>query len=408
MTIREKVEQESPDGRVLYIEDLRKCLGIDISDCDTRASGEASGLVDPPKPLVEVLLTGHDLRGDFPKLREEGINFDTHLDYFGCIDTYVVVKDTCREQFGESLSRLMYYYGFASGRIVRPRNLPTSKAKFVCFGLHNAGNDAVATLKVSIAQALDSEIRTSFCGKSDLTSEFLSKPLQSMKENMVLLAYDSESVESNRYDRQRRPLGPATTEHGFAWLSLADVADVAPGEDGINWHPYIQARHWLNWEFRNFANFKYVIGNPLGFWEKYGKTQFYFDAEGPAPFHQMFGEISHKNITKRSSGAPWNAIAEGTSAIEEVTTLLQETTLDANSPNLESNCPGTRDVSEDGKKNYHGSKQNWRNQKYNKSGKKPDFQKISWRREENTGGEKGKDPKKSGNVGVDEGFVPKI
>ncbi len=358
MTIREMVEQESPDGCVLYIEDLRKCLGIDISDCETRASGEASGSVDPTKPLAEVLLIGHDLRGDFPKMRAEGITFDPHFKYFGCIDTYVIVKDTSREQFGESLSRLMHYYGFASGRIVRARSLPASKAKFVCFGLHNAGNDAVATLKVSIAQGLDSEITTRFCEKSDLTSEFLSKPLQSMKMNMVLLAYDSESVEPNRYDRQRRPIGPATTEHGFAWLSLADVADVAPGEDGINWHPYIQARHWLNWEFRNFANFKYVIGNPLGFWEKYGKTQFYFDAEGPAPFHQMFEEIALKNITKRSSSAPWNAIAEGTSAIEEVTTLLQETTLDVNSPNLESNTPGTRDVSGGSKKKNHGSKRN--------------------------------------------------
>ena len=349
MTIREKVEQESPDGPVLYIEDLRKCLGIDLSDCDTRASGEASGSVDPTKPLVEVLLIGHDLRGDFPKMRAEDIKFDPPLHYFGCIDTYVIVKDTCREQFGASLSRLMCYYGFASGRIVRPKNLPASKAKFVCFGLHNAGNDAVATLKVSIAQALDPEIRTRFCGESVLKSEFLSKPLQSMEKNMVLLAYDSESVESNRYDRQRRPIGPATTEHGFAWLSLADVADVAPGEDGINWHPYIKARHWLNWEFRDFANYKYVIGNPLGFWKKYGETQYYFDSEGPAPFHQMFEEIASKNITKRRSGAPWNAIAEGTSTTEEVTTLLAESTLDANLPILEGSCPSTQGVSGGGK-----------------------------------------------------------
>ena len=112
-----------------------------------------------------------------------------------------------------------------------------------------------------------------------------------MKNYMVLLSYDSEGVESNRYEKQRRPLGPATAEHGFAWLSLADVADVAPGTNGVNWHRHIQARHWLNWDYRNFANFKYVLGNPLGFWKEFGQAQYYFESDGSAPFNRMFREI---------------------------------------------------------------------------------------------------------------------
>ena len=330
MTIRDKVEEESPDGHVLFIEDLRKCLGIGTSGCETPASDQASASVDPTKPFVEVLLVGHDLRGDFPKMRADGIDFDRHLYYFGCIDTYVVIEDTCKEHFGQSLSRLMEHYGLAQGRIVRPKNLPASKAKFIFFGAHNAGNDAIATLKVAIAQALDSEIKR-FYGKSncedDLTDESLSKPLRSMKKNMILLAYDTEGVESNRYDRQGRRMASATTEHGFAWLILADVADVPPGRNGINWHPYIQARHWLNWDYRNFANFKYVVGNPLGFWKEYGETRYYVESEGPVPFHQLFRELANAAVVKGSSDAARNATAEGITSLEEVTSLLEKTAI---------------------------------------------------------------------------------
>ena len=314
MTIREKVEAESPDGNVLFIKDLRKCLGLESSY--HKALPPTPALVGPQRPAVEVLLVGHDLRGDFPKMRADDIRFDPHLCYFGCIDTYVIIEDTRREQVAKSLSRLMEHYGFAGGRIVRPQALPASKAKFVFFGGHNAGNDAIATLKVAIAQALDSKIKANFEGNSKsedyLTDEYLSSSLTGINKSMILLAYDSEGVESNRYDSCRQPIGPATTEHGFAWLTLADVADVPPGKYGINWHPYIRARHWLNWEYRHFANYKYVVGNPLGFWKEFGETQYYHASEGPAPFHQLFQELASATVAvveKRDSVSnfSWNS-----------------------------------------------------------------------------------------------------
>ena len=119
MTIRSKVEEESPDGRVLYIEDLRHYLGIRTVKRDFRAESNTLAPVGSTKPSAEVLLIGHDLRGDFPKMRAEGINFDSHLHYSGCIDTYVVIKDTGKEGFGESLSRIMAHYGIAGGRMVK-------------------------------------------------------------------------------------------------------------------------------------------------------------------------------------------------------------------------------------------------------------------------------------------------
>ncbi|KAL9073103.1 MAG: hypothetical protein Q9161_003157 [Pseudevernia consocians] len=327
MTIRDKVEEESPNGRVLFIEDLRNCLGLRFSSYEAPLPGEASAPVDLTRPFVEVLLVGHDLRGDFPKMRAEGIKFDPHLHYFGCIDTHVIIEDTCNEQFGRSLGRLMGHYGLAEGKIVRPKNLPASKAKFVFFGGHNAGNDAIATLQVAIAQALDSEIESRFCEESesdhDLTGDFLSKPPRGMKKNMILLAYDAEGVEPNRYDKRRRPIGPATTEHGFAWLRLADVAEIPPGKNGVNWHRYIKARHWLNWEYRNFANYKYVVGNPHGFWKDFGETQYYHESEGPTPFHMLFQDLaSAVAFDKKSSDATDIATVNGTATVEEVMTML--------------------------------------------------------------------------------------
>lgn len=293
MTIRDKVEEESPDGRVLSIQDFRNFLGIGTPQHHASAPGEVSASLSTPEPITEVLLIGHDLRGDLPKMRADGITFEPCLHYVGCADTHVVVEDACNANLPKSLGRLMEHYSLASGKIVKPECVPASKAKFVFFGGHNAGNDAIGTLKVSIAQALDRGIKSRFGGggsqDDDLTDEVLNKPLKNMRRNLVLLSYDTETVESHRYDRQGNPIGPATTEHGFAWLNLAEVANIPPGPYGVNWHPYIRARHWLN---GNFANYKYVVGNPLGFWKEYGETEYYFDSEGPAPFHRMFEKIA--------------------------------------------------------------------------------------------------------------------
>ncbi len=62
MTVRDATRRESPDGHLLYIEELRKHLGIEV------AAGESSASADTLKDGAEVLLIGHDMHDDFLKM----------------------------------------------------------------------------------------------------------------------------------------------------------------------------------------------------------------------------------------------------------------------------------------------------------------------------------------------------
>ena len=185
-------------------------------------------------------------------------------------------------------------------------------------GCHCSADDAIKNLEGSLAQALDVNIKIPgqhSQTEENLPSGWLDKPLERMNTNMVLLAYDAEAVETPNYKPQ---IPNRTSEHGFAWLRIADIASVAPGENGRNWRPFIHAEHYINKDFCNFKNRFYTVGNPNGFWPEYGKSQYYRVSEGPAPFHKLFKEISRATSTH----------IEGTDATDEVTTLLENTTLE--------------------------------------------------------------------------------
>ncbi len=150
-----------------------------------------------------------------------------------------------------------------------------------------------------------------------------------MNPNMILLAYDTEGVETPNYKPKIRN---RTSEHGFAWVHLADIASIPPGEGGRNWRPSVQARHWINQDFRNFSNRFYCIGNPNGFWPEYGKSQYYHVSEGPAPFHRLFEELSKVNYSSM----------KGTTTGEYVQTFLEEPALEENLSTFEQSMAGTR------------------------------------------------------------------
>lgn len=318
MTVRDATRRESPDGHVLYIEDLRKHLGLGSN------AGESSSSATPPNAAPEVILIGHEMHGDFQNLERDRIDLPRHFHYSGCVDTHVIIEDTGAIS-GKSLSSLVSHYELAELEWKKPRcrGIP---GKFSFVGSHCSGNDAIKTLESALAQALDPRVGTI---AHNLPTDWFDKPLHTVNINMILLAYDTQTVETPNY----KPKVPnRTSEHGFAWLHLAEVAHIAPGEYGCNWRPKIRARHWINQDFRNFKNRFYCVGNPNGFWPEYGRSQYYRVSKGPGPFHKLFEEIV-SNATDT---------IEGISTVKEITTTLETTTLGDKSPVIEDHVADLR------------------------------------------------------------------
>ena len=310
MTVRDATRRESPDGHVLYIEDLRKHLGIEPG------AGAVSSAEETPKTRPEVILIGHDMHDDFLNMDRDSIDLRTAFHYSGCLDTAVIIEDTS-SYTGKSLSSLVSTYSLAELEWKKP-GCPKIPGKYTFTGSHCAANDAIKTLEASLALALDLNIKTrslNSSNQSNLPSDWLSTPLQNINTNMILLAYDTETVETPRY---KPNILNRTSEHGFASLRLADIASVAPGPNACNWRSFIRASHWLNSDFRNFKNWFYCVGNPLGFWPEYGKSQYYRVREGPAVFHKMFREIA----TFTAGGVVGDESVGGVTALLEKTTLV--------------------------------------------------------------------------------------
>ena len=287
MTIRDATQRESPDDNVLYIEELREHLGLKATT-DTPSSP-----MRETKSRPEVLLLGHDMHGDFKSLDNEGIDLETHLHNSGCVDTHVIVEDA-DAPMGKSLSKLMYHYGLAKLEYLEPR-CSSKPGKWHFIGAHNAGNDAIATLKVILAQSLDRRLSSSSY-ESTLTADeqkiyksLLDEPPREINTNMILLSCASQSVETPHY---KPSIHNRTSEHGFAYLPLKDVASIPPGKNGVNWHPFIRARHFINNAFRHFENRRYTVGNRDGFWSEFGVSEFYGGRYSPGVFHEFLEELA--------------------------------------------------------------------------------------------------------------------
>ena len=343
MTVRGATRRESPDGHVLYIEDIRRHLGV------RSGAGKSDALPDTPKTRPEVILIGHDMHGDFRNMERDDIDLRRTFNYSGCLDTAAILEDTdaC---IGKSLSSLVSHYDLAKleWKVPASNKVP---GKYAFVGSHCAGNDAIKNLEAGLAQALDLTVNTPGHKSMDepkLPNDWLDKSLQAMNTSMILLAYDTESVEIPKY----KPNVPnRTSEHGFAWLRIADIANIAPGHNACNWRPFIHARHWINSDFRNFKNRFYCVGNPLGFWPEYGKSQYYRVREGPAVFHRMFEEIAN---------FPAGSVKEdesigGVAALLEKTTLVGSSADNQNDLDTERNHPFSRDIPLRGTGDFRGN-----------------------------------------------------
>ena len=289
------------------------------------------------------------MHGDFEKMEQDGINLPRYFHYLGCVDTHVIVEDT-GAIMGKSLGALAYHYDLAQPEWKGPM-CPSIPPKLSFAGSHCAGNDAVVTLGSILGQALDLSLKTS--GHEDsmdegiLPEDWLEKPLQGMNTNLILLAYDTEGVENPKYKPDVRN---RTSEHGFAWVHVAEIAHIPPGSHGVNWRPFFHAEHWINHDFRNFTNRYFCVGNPKGFWPRYGKSQYYCVSDGPAPFHRLFEKLAGDSV-----GA-----VEGLDIVGEGIRTFERTTLRKDTPALRGNMANVEGETSKEVTNTRGKQPTWR------------------------------------------------
>ena len=306
MSARDIITAESPGGNVLGIARLRQYLGLRVPENDASASK------NPPDGQPEVLLIGHDMQGDLENLKKTEIDIGNFFHCLGCVDTHVIAKDMT-DGMPKSLSALVEQYALAPCHWSKPKR---KKKKRVFDGAHNAGNDAIATLKVAIAQALDKSIMGHGDKFSDDETDWCAKIPEGIRSGMILLAYDSENATNPNY----KPSATyRVTEHGFAWLRLSDIANIAPGPNGVHWHPHIRAAHWINWDFRTYENSDYLVGNRDGFWPQYGESSFFKMKDGAAPFENFLTELASSMPFRDDPEATTQTGSKGTSdAAEDV------------------------------------------------------------------------------------------
>lgn len=97
-----------------------------------------------------------------------------------------------------------------------------------------------------------------------------------MESNVIFICIDVEMWEKSKQ----------LTEIGVATLDTADIANVPPGENGMNWFPYIRPRHIAITEREHMQNSQYCEGNLYGF--NFGKTQWIGERDIPKVIAECF------------------------------------------------------------------------------------------------------------------------
>ena len=106
-------------------------------------------------------------------------------------------------------------------------------------GQHNAMNDAVATLKVLLAQALDININSAVGNPLSLGYDNLLALLDASDDDPpILVAIDTEKID---HRDEKRGEKDTVFQVGVAWLDVQDLRNKRAGNNGINWHSNIQS-----------------------------------------------------------------------------------------------------------------------------------------------------------------------
>ncbi|KAL8657511.1 MAG: hypothetical protein Q9226_001839 [Calogaya cf. arnoldii] len=183
---------------------------------------------------------------------------------------------------------------------------------------HNAANNTIAYIKVALALIFQSSIwDDKYFQKAEkdiakgsepvphLMDDLLEDPLD-VRPNTVIMSFDGES-----HDR----LGQHhNTEWGVAWLDLEKVKRIKPGIFGINWHRYIEARHFRNWLYSGHR-LKSIVVARLGPGFQYGERRSEDASEAVLPAlvlsWQRKQRVVHTGSSERGHSFDANPITYG-------------------------------------------------------------------------------------------------
>ena len=195
-----------------------------------------------------LILVGHNIINDMKVLDRPGINLHDHFDLIGIADTQVLVQDSSAECLPEGLSDLVLQYQLYAS-VYYSRRKRSGKGGKIFLGAHNAGNDAVADLKLLICFIFDSLLDDDddddwdedaymadvfeSVKAQDRIDEWIKRAMHDMNPNLITTCFDYEGV------------GDDTSEFGFAWYRTADLIAIDPDEKGNNWWPFLKAKHFL-------------------------------------------------------------------------------------------------------------------------------------------------------------------
>lgn len=113
---------------------------------------------------------------------------------------------------------------------------------------------------------------------------------------MIIIAVDVEAWELSHN---------TITEIGIATLDTRDIANLAPGPNGHNWHTQIRARHFRISEYAHLKNHKFVTGCPESF--DFGTSEFIPRAETAHTVATCF-KLPYSAATNPSTSDPDSAL----------------------------------------------------------------------------------------------------
>ncbi|KAL9025325.1 MAG: hypothetical protein Q9180_007692, partial [Flavoplaca navasiana] len=238
------------------LDDLRAFLGLVPPPAMIPMPVLDTGTVVPVSNTRKLVVGGQDFMDDTRKLFRFLRHFPCHV--LGYVDSlHIMQKASSKMQdvVGLNMGRIVTYYEIEPiHRRVGPKNKPEFKNE------HNAAHDSHANMKAFLAQAADAclydadDEKTYDSDDSDdpdnRSYDFNPNipPQFPQCNDVIFLCWD---VEFTDHVFQKFPI-QTVSEIGLSTFDTRNTRDVAPGKNGKNWWQFVQTRHIVIEELKEF------------------------------------------------------------------------------------------------------------------------------------------------------------